>query len=188
MRKIWVAVIGIMVLSTLGNLIGGTDTPSQASVNPGAVSAPARANVPAAPRFDATMYVSASSLNMREAPSTSARVLTSLPRNAPVLAGERQNGWVLVSANGLIGWVSGDYLAGAPAVVVQAPPARSVPAPSAPGYSLVQQNQQAASCPGRLYCSQIGSCQEARYYLANCSWGYRLDADNDGVPCETICR
>jgi hypothetical protein len=37
-----------------------------------------------APRFDATMYVSASSLNLREAPDTGGRVLTSLPRNTRV--------------------------------------------------------------------------------------------------------
>ena len=78
-------------------------------------------------------------------------------------------------------------LAGAPSVVVQAAPAQSVPAPSVPGYSVVQK-QEAASCPGRLLCRQIGSCQEAQFYLANCSWGHKLDSDTDGVPCESICR
>ena len=43
------------------------------------------------------------------------------------------------------------------------------------------------SCSPRRTCSQIESCQEARWYLENCSWGGRLDRDSDGVPCESIC-
>jgi hypothetical protein len=31
------------------------------------------------------------------------------------------------------------------------------------------------------------SCKEARFYLTQCGLG-RLDGDNDGVPCEAICR
>ena len=33
-------------------------------------------------------------------------------RGVQVLAGERWGGWVLVSADGQVGWVSGDYLSG----------------------------------------------------------------------------
>ncbi|MBV0892886.1 thermonuclease family protein [Paracoccus sp. Z118] len=47
--------------------------------------------------------------------------------------------------------------------------------------------QRSYSCSPRRTCSQIGSCQEARWYLDNCSWGGRLDGDSDGVPCESIC-
>lgn len=43
------------------------------------------------------------------------------------------------------------------------------------------------SCEPRRYCSQIGSCGEARWYLENCSWGGKLDRDKDGVPCEGLC-
>ena len=59
-----------------------------------------RRSVPAAPRFDATMYVSASSLNLREAPDTGGRVLTSLPRNTKVLAGERRAANLFFSPSG----------------------------------------------------------------------------------------
>ncbi len=51
-------------------------------------------------------------------------------------------------------------------------------------YELAGQNW---SCSPRRTCSQIGSCEEARWYLQNCSWGGRLDRDNDGIPCESIC-
>lgn len=47
---------------------------------------------------------------------------------------------------------------------------------------------QSYSCQPRKTCGQIGSCQEANWYLWNCSWGGRLDGDSDGVPCESICR
>lgn len=43
------------------------------------------------------------------------------------------------------------------------------------------------SCAPRKTCSQIRSCDEAQWYLANCSWGSRLDGDADGSPCETLC-
>ncbi|WP_332701432.1 SH3 domain-containing protein [Devosia sp.] len=91
MRKLFWVLLGIMVLAALGNLIGGTDTPVTASVNPASGPASVRADVPAAPRFDATLFVSASSLNLREAPSTDARVLASLKRNTKVLVGERRS-------------------------------------------------------------------------------------------------
>ena len=46
---------------------------------------------------------------------------------------------------------------------------------------------QSWSCSPRKTCGRIGSCAEAVWYLENCSWGYRLDGDSDGVPCESIC-
>jgi hypothetical protein len=44
------------------------------------------------------------------------------------------------------------------------------------------------SCNPRKTCSRIGSCDEAYWHYRNCSWGGRLDGDNDGVPCESICN
>lgn len=38
-------------------------------------------------------------------------------------------------------------------------------------------------CDGRTYCSQMTSCEEAKFFLRNCS-GTKMDGDNDGVPCE----
>ena len=39
------------------------------------------------------------------------------------------------------------------------------------------------SCQGKVYCSQMSSCQEAKFYIKNCE-GTKIDGDNDGVPCE----
>lgn len=38
-------------------------------------------------------------------------------------------------------------------------------------------------CDGRLYCQQMTSCAEAKYFLKNCP-GVKMDGDNDGIPCE----
>ncbi|WP_245270428.1 thermonuclease family protein [Mesorhizobium ciceri] len=46
---------------------------------------------------------------------------------------------------------------------------------------------QSYSCQPRRYCSQISSCEEAHWYLNNCSWGRKLDRDGDGIPCEGLC-
>ncbi|EMK3344960.1 cold shock domain-containing protein [Vibrio sp. YT-17] len=40
------------------------------------------------------------------------------------------------------------------------------------------------SCTGKTYCSQMISCAEAKFYLANCP-DTKLDGDGDGIPCES---
>lgn len=37
-------------------------------------------------------------------------------------------------------------------------------------------------CDGRTYCSQMTSCTEAKFFLANCP-GTKMDGNNDGTPC-----
>jgi hypothetical protein len=40
------------------------------------------------------------------------------------------------------------------------------------------------TCDGRIYCSQMTSCDEAIYFLENCP-GVKMDGGrHDGVPCE----
>ena len=39
-------------------------------------------------------------------------------------------------------------------------------------------------CDGRIYCSQMRSCAEAKSFLRNCP-GTRMDGDSDGIPCES---
>ena len=38
-------------------------------------------------------------------------------------------------------------------------------------------------CDGRRYCSQMTSCAESKFFLANCP-GVKMDGDGDGTPCE----
>ena len=44
------------------------------------------------------------------------------------------------------------------------------------------------SCAGKVYCSQMRSCAEAKFYVNNCP-GTKMDGDSDGVPCERhLCK
>lgn len=66
----------------------------------------------------------------------------------------------------------------------------------AAGQSVLRQSTNAVSrlhfsqswnCQPRKTCGKIRSCDEAEWYLYNCSWGGRLDGDGDGAPCENLC-
>jgi hypothetical protein len=37
-------------------------------------------------------------------------------------------------------------------------------------------------CDGRIHCSQMTSCEEAKFFLTNCP-NTKMDGDRDGVPC-----
>lgn len=49
---------------------------------------------------------------------------------------------------------------------------------------LVVPEQTTYSCNGKVYCSEMTSCEEAKFYLRNCP-GTKLDGDGDGIPCES---
>ncbi|CDT96112.1 cold shock domain-containing protein [Vibrio parahaemolyticus] len=40
------------------------------------------------------------------------------------------------------------------------------------------------SCEGKTYCSEMVSCDEAKFYLSNCP-NVKIDGDRDGIPCES---
>ncbi|MBN1600603.1 MAG: excalibur calcium-binding domain-containing protein [Chitinispirillaceae bacterium] len=41
-------------------------------------------------------------------------------------------------------------------------------------------------CDGRIHCSQMTSCEEAKFFLRNCP-GVKMDGDHDGIHCEEQC-
>lgn len=51
---------------------------------------------------------------------------------------------------------------------------------------VVDLSSEKLSCQGKTKCRQMVSCDEAKFYLNQCGVN-RLDGDNDGIPCETIC-
>jgi hypothetical protein len=63
----------------------------------------------------------------------------------------------------------------AAASAAAATPREVAPAPAAGSSSF--------SCDGRRYCSQMRSCDEAKYFLAHCP-DTKMDGDGDGIPCE----
>ncbi|WP_352678186.1 excalibur calcium-binding domain-containing protein [Mesorhizobium sp. M0618] len=48
--------------------------------------------------------------------------------------------------------------------------------------------QSGLSCARRRTCGQTSSCDEAQWYLHNCSRGGKLDRDADGMACEPLLR
>ncbi len=48
---------------------------------------------------------------------------------------------------------------------------------------LVERPQTKYSCQGKVYCTQMSSCEEAQFYQSHCS-GTKMDGDGDGIPCE----
>ena len=54
------------------------------------------------------------------------------------------------------------------------------------GKSLDAPDPSSFACGERRTCSQMRSCAEARFHLAQCGVT-RLDGDQDGVPCEKLC-
>jgi hypothetical protein len=41
-------------------------------------------------------------------------------------------------------------------------------------------------CGTKSLCKEMTTCAEAKYFLDQCGLG-RLDADKDGIPCESVC-
>ncbi|MFN5046908.1 excalibur calcium-binding domain-containing protein [Roseateles sp.] len=65
-----------------------------------------------------------------------------------------------------------------------ATPAKA-PAPhtGTPGPTILPKETSTYRCDGRRHCSQMSSCAEAKFFLANCP-GVEMDGDRDGIPCE----
>lgn len=67
----------------------------------------------------------------------------------------------------------------ASAAAAQPPKARALPNGTLPAPAAGSRFR----CDGRQYCSQMTSCEEAKYFLAHCS-DVKMDGNGDGVPCE----
>lgn len=68
----------------------------------------------------------------------------------------------------------------APAVPTPAPATPTVPMPTVG-------TEQGWRCGLKTRCREMGSCDEARFYLTQC--GVKsLDGDGDGVPCASLCK
>lgn len=50
-----------------------------------------------------------------------------------------------------------------------------------------QSSPRQSSCDCSKTCGQMSSCEQAKYYFRDCGCD-RLDGDNDGIPCESVCR
>ena len=86
------------------------------------------------------------------------------------------------------GW--NHYAANREMALVARPPQERMSAPAALKQTpLAEQLAPAAAssafkCEGKKYCSEMKSCDEAKFYLRNCP-GVEIDGDGDGIPCES---
>jgi hypothetical protein len=60
-------------------------------------------------------------------------------------------------------------------------PQISQPPPQSSTFSDI--NSAGFRCAGKIHCSQMISCEEAKFYLHNCP-GVKIDGNHDGIPCE----
>jgi SH3-like domain-containing protein len=115
-------VVGIAVLGSFNHRedvdVSHRTTADQPSVSQEiAVGSPAPLlGMPSAARFvPRTLYVTASSLNVRASPVASASILVTAPQGTPVVAVGQTDGWYEVRlTNGNTGWMSGEYLSSTP--------------------------------------------------------------------------
>ncbi len=69
------------------------------------------------------------------------------------------------------------------AAATAAPTAAPAPVPVPVPVPVPAAYASAFLCDGRTRCSQMRSCAEANYFLANCP-GAQMDGDRNGIPCE----
>ena len=85
---------------------------------------------------------------------------------------------VIVAILVLLGWQGYQYYQARTAEAAALPESSIGRVVGTPGAAASQYK-----CDGRIYCSQMTSCEEATYFLRNCP-GVKMDGNNDGVPCE----
>jgi endonuclease YncB( thermonuclease family) len=50
-----------------------------------------------------------------------------------------------------------------------------------------QASEKSFNCGSKQYCHEMNSCEEAKFYLYACGLE-RLDRDQNGIPCENLCK
>jgi deoxyribonuclease-1 len=74
-----------------------------------------------------------------------------------------------------------------PAAPAASAPAAPAPVPVTPPATAPTANPSGWTCGTKTTCSQMSSCEEAKFYLTQCGLT-RLDGDGDGIPCASLCR
>jgi Excalibur calcium-binding domain len=92
--------------------------------------------------------------------------------------------WAVMTRHHTQAPVAAPFSASAPGPASSAPAqAADLRASPEPTSSAVSPPKDNYLCDGRVYCSQMTSCDEAKYFLAHCP-GVKMDGDGDGIPCE----
>lgn len=109
-----------------------------------------------------------------------------VPRRKP--ANHTQSGWLWKLAPFLLlviiagfAWNHFSKLRATRALVIDSSSLSFPARPGSPSNTTTPLN--AYQCDGRTHCSQMRSCDEAKYFLRHCP-GTKMDGDGDGIPCE----
>lgn len=137
--------------------------------------------------FPRTYYITGRSVNARSCPQTSCSVVTRLSRGTSIRVEGTENG---TSVSGSRVWLRFTYQGETAYVHSSLASTRNPNSTTTTGggtnnNSTTTGGGGGVSCNGARTCSQMTSCQQAYACLA--AGRTRLDADHDGVPCETIC-
>ena len=146
---------------------------------------------PTQPSFVVSQYASPRTrythgvVNLRMGPDTSYDLAGSVAANSRLQVIGESGRWYLLRYNGrevfIAGWLTHDSL---PQPAPRQKPVQQQQ-PAQQQQSQPQQPQYSCNCSKT--CGQMSSCREAYFQLNNCGCR-RRDGDNDGVPCESICR
>jgi len=147
-----------------------------------------------------TYYVSVRAAKIRSEASTASETVTTLKRHTPLVILEVVNGqsvsgsrtWYRINASGVEGYIHSSLVtASAPAPANGSSGSSGSSSSSTPNTStgtfVVPESARASSsgCPNLgATCSAL-TCDEA--YACLRAGNGRLDRDNDGVPCESVC-
>jgi hypothetical protein len=178
-------VLGFVVLSALyyggrsNQNVADTQAPTHVPIQSKEGVAPSPSS-PSSPKqvIERTMYVTASSLNVRSTPDPAATVLLKAGKGTAVLAVGLQGEWVEVKlSNGSTGWMNSTYLSEAPALQLKqdvvTPPKKAEPPPrpaidrNAIVSALIAESQ--ASYPGNCPCPE-NRMRNGRRCGGNSAW------------------
>jgi hypothetical protein len=155
-------------------------------------------NTPAPTRPPQTRYVTAQVLNVRECVGTGCDIIGQLEYGDSLLVldeNEDTDGriWYGFRAFGTTGWVASWLTSAsepAPVVVQPAqPPSGGQPDSPPPAATTAPDATPSWNCGGDIYnCSDFSTCSEVMNYFLACPGDpSKLDQNNNGVPCESLC-
>lgn len=169
-----------------------TDTPQPTlTTPPSQTPTDAATNTPDVTGMQAETYYAAREANLRDCARTSCERVGTVRSGTPLTVDGVIEGEEVTPGNGR--WYRVQYM-GRPAYVYSELVRQQAPAPTAPAQSVPVQPLQPAqpasqwNCSGDRYnCSDFSSRAELMSYFNACPGDpSKLDANNDGVPCESL--
>lgn len=139
--------------SSSSSNIASRQTASSTPASPAVVSPPASTSVSNGPTSSSQIrYVTASALNMRASPSTSADIVGKLPNGQQITVIGQESDWFLVQIGSSQGWVSGRYTS------TSRPAQPSAPAPQPAAVANINRSQIVQQIIERSIRNYSGSC------------------------------